>query len=118
VEIARRLQRLGFALVATSGTAAALAGAGLPVERIHKVSEGSPHIVDRLHRDEIAIVINTPEGGEAYADSFPIRRVALERRVPYFTTIAGAAAAAEGIELLKRGALQVRALQDYHSPPE
>jgi carbamoyl-phosphate synthase large subunit len=120
VEIARRLHELGFRLVATSGTAAALAAAGLPVERVNKVSEGSPHIVDRLNRDEIALVINTPAGGEAYADSFPIRRVALERRIPYFTTIAGAAAAVEGIAELKKGAFSVCALQDYHrsSRPE
>jgi carbamoyl-phosphate synthase large subunit len=115
VEVARRLQSCGFELVATSGTAEALEREALPVRRIHKVSEGSPHIVDLLKEDRIAMVINSPAGGEAFADSFPIRRVALERRVLYFTTIAGAAAAAEGIEYLKRGAVGVRALQDYHA---
>jgi carbamoyl-phosphate synthase large subunit len=114
VEIARRLVRCGFGIIATSGTAAALEAAGLTVERINKVREGSPHSVDALHRDEIAMVINTPEGAAASMDSFSIRRTALERQVPYFTTIAGAAAAAEGIEMLRRGALDVRALQDYH----
>ena len=114
VEIARRLLRCGFGIVATSGTAAALERAGLTVERVNKVREGSPHSVDALHRGEIAMVINTPEGAAASMDSFSIRRTALERQVPYFTTIAGAAAAAEGIEMLQRGALSVRALQDYH----
>ena len=89
--------------------------AGLAVERINKVREGSPHIVDALNRGEIAMVINTPEGAAASLDSFSIRRTALERQVPYFTTIAGAAAAAEGIEMLQRGELSVRALQDYHA---
>jgi len=114
VEIARRLARCGFGIIATSGTAAALEAAGLTVERINKVRDGSPHSVDALHRGEIAMVINTPEGAEASQDSFSIRRTALERQVPYFTTIAGAAAAAEGIEMLQKGALDVRALQDYH----
>ena len=85
------------------------------VERINKVREGGSHSVDALNRGEIAMVINTPEGAAASMDSFTIRRTALERQVPYFTTIAGAAAAAEGIEMLQRGELSVRALQDYHS---
>jgi len=114
IEISRRLVACGFELVATSGTADVLERAGLSVERVNKVREGSPHIVDRVNRGEIAMVINTPEGVAASLDSFSIRRTALERQVPYFTTIAGAAAAAEGIEMLKRGALTVRALQDYH----
>jgi carbamoyl-phosphate synthase large subunit len=113
-EIARRLVECGFVLVATDGTAAHLRRCGLVVERVNKVSEGSPHIVDALERGEIAMVINTPEGAAASQDSFSIRRTALERRVPYFTTIAGAAAAAEGVAMLLRGALSVRALQDYH----
>ena len=70
--------------------------------------------VDAMCRGEIAMVINTPEGAAASHDSFSIRRTALERQVPYFTTIAGAAAAAEGIEMLQKGALAVKALQDYH----
>jgi carbamoyl-phosphate synthase large subunit len=115
VEIARRLAKCGFGLVATSGTAAALETAGLTVQRINKMREGGPHSVDALNRGEIAMVINTPEGAAASMDSFAIRRTALERQVPYFTTIAGAAAAAEGIEMLQRGELSVQALQDYHS---
>ncbi len=114
VAIARRLAACGFSLVATDGTAASLRQAGLTVERVNKVREGRPHIVDALEGGGIAMVINTPEGAAASLDSFSIRRTALERQVPYFTTVAGAAAAAEGIEMLQRGALTVRALQDYH----
>ncbi len=114
VPIARSLAANGFRLVATAGTADHLERHGLAVDRVNKIREGSPHVVDRLNADEIAMVINTPEGATSYADSFPIRRTALERHVPYFTTIAGAAAAAEGIEHLKKGRLGVRALQDYH----
>ena len=114
VPIARRLLACGLGVVATGGTAAALERAGLQVERVNKVHEGSPHVVDLLRGNEIAMVINTPAGATSFADSFPIRRTALEQRVPYFTTIAGAEAAAEGIDFLKRGGLTVRALQDYH----
>jgi carbamoyl-phosphate synthase large subunit len=115
VDIARRLVACGLVLVATDGTAAYLQRCGLTVERVNKVREGGPHIVDALRRGEIAMVINTPEGAAASLDSFSIRRTALERQVPYFTTIAGAAAAAEGVEMLRRGALGVRCLQEYHS---
>ncbi len=78
------------------------------------MQDGSPHTVDAMRSGQIAMVINTPKGSGAHRDSFPIRRAALECRVPYFTTIAGAAAAAEGIEYLRRGALGVRSLQEYH----
>jgi carbamoyl-phosphate synthase large subunit len=114
VPIARSLAASGFRLIATAGTADHLEKHGLVVERVNKVREGSPHSVDRLIAGEIAMVINTPEGASSYADSFSIRRSALERHVPYFTTIAGAEAAAEAIEQLKKGRLGVRALQDYH----
>ena len=118
LRIARILHDNGFSLVATDGTARAFSASGLPVDPINKVVQGSPHVVDLLERDEIALVINAPAGEEAVADSFSIRRVALERRVPYFTTIAGALAAAEGIAKLRRGPLRVRALQDYHADHE
>jgi len=111
---AARLARAGFALVATKGTAAYLHAHGLAVESINKVHEGSPHIVDRVVRGEIAMVINTPQGFGPQLDSFSIRRNALEFRVPYFTTVAGAEAAAEGVELLQREALTVCPLQEHH----
>jgi len=112
--IARRLIDNGFTLIATHGTAARLRAAGLDVETINKVQEGSPHIVDAVNAGEIAIVINTTEGAQSLADSFSIRRTALESRVPYFTTIAGAGAAAEGIARLRQGLFGVRPLQEYH----
>jgi len=111
---AKRFVEAGFALVATQGTAAYLGRHGLPVETINKVADGSPHCVDAIQSGRIAMVINTPKGFGPNVDSLSIRRSALECRVPYFTTVAGAEAAAEGVELLQREALTVRALQDYH----
>jgi len=110
----KRLVSAGFKVVATSGTADFLASHGLQVDVINKVADGSPHVVDAIRNGEIAMVINTPEGEGANLDSFAIRRSALDCRIPYFTTVAGAAAAAEGVELMQREALVVRALQDYH----
>jgi carbamoyl-phosphate synthase large subunit len=114
LETAARLAHAGFRLVATRGTAAYLREHGLSVETINKVAEGSPHVVDSIERGEIAMVINTPKGFGPQLDSFSIRRSALECHVPYFTTVAGAEAAAEGVELLQREALAVRPLQLYH----
>jgi carbamoyl-phosphate synthase large subunit len=112
--IARRLVGNGFSIIATRGTAAYLCNAGIQAESVNKVMEGSPHIVDVIRVGAVALVINTTEGAQSVADSFPIRRSALECRVPYFTTIAAADAAAEGIARLHQGLLQVRPLQEYH----
>ena len=112
--IARQLAANGFSLVATRGTAAFLQHAGLAVEMVNKVLEGSPHVVDALQAHSIDLVINTTEGAQSVKDSFSIRRSALECQVPYFTTIAGAEAAVEGIVRLKQGLLGVRPLQEYH----
>ena len=114
VPVARQLLDSGFSLVATHKTAAYLHNAGFTAETINKVAEGSPHIVDAIRAGEIAVVMNTTEGAISVADSFSIRRSALECRVPYFTTIAGAAAAAEGIARLCQGLLTVKPLQEYH----
>jgi carbamoyl-phosphate synthase large subunit len=115
VPVARRLARSGFALVATRGTAAYLRQAGVEVEVINKVLEGGPHIVDAIRAGEIALVINTPGEVSSVKDSFSIRRSALECQIPYFTTIAGAEAAAEGIERLCQGEISVKPLQEYHA---
>ena len=111
--IARELTAAGFELAATRGTAALLNRIGLGCEAVNKVKDGSPHIVDRMRAGEIAMVINTPDaiGGE---DSFSIRRTALEMRLPFFTTMAGAAAAASAITELRRSPSTVCALQDYY----
>jgi carbamoyl-phosphate synthase large subunit len=112
--VAARLARTGFRLLATRGTAGHLRAAGLEVETVNKVSEGGPHIVDALRRGDVALVVNTPAGAESQRDAFAIRRTALECGVPYFTTLAAAAAAAEGIELMARGPFTVRPLQEHH----
>ena len=88
---------------------------GVPTSGINKVLEGRPHCVDAIVNGEIALVVNTTSAGQAIRDSFSLRRSALTRDVPYFTTIAAARAAALAIAALRRGALDVRSLQEYHS---
>ena len=109
---------MGFSLVATAGTARAIEQARIPVETIHKVLEGSPHVVDAMAKDEIHIVINTTEGARAIRDSYAIRRHALLANIPYFTTMAAALAAVEALEAwsLVPGRLpQVRSVQEWHA---
>ena len=113
VEPSRILQGLGFTLVATGGTASFLEGEGLTVERVKKVLEGRPNIVDRIKDGGVQLVFNTTEGKQSLADSFSLRRNALMSKVPYYTTAAGALAAAQAIRALKGGELQVRPLQSY-----
>ncbi len=114
--IARRLVENGFSLIATQGTANFLRNAGIAVESVNKVAEGSPHVVDAIRDGKVSLVINTIDGARSIEDSFSIRRSALECRVPYATTIAGAGAVAEGIAQLRCGLLNVRPLQEYHQP--
>jgi carbamoyl-phosphate synthase large subunit len=111
--IATTLAGMGFGLVATGGTARDIQQYGIECTAVNKVSEGSPHVLDLMRGGRIAAVINTPDE-EGTSDSFLIRRTALEMRVPFFTTIAGAEAALEAIAALKLTSLGVRALQDYH----
>ena len=111
---AQRLVELGFRLIATGGTQKYLADAGVPVERVNKVAEGRPHIVDRIVDGEVAFVINTTEGWQSLKDSQSIRASALNARVPYFTTAAASVAAAEAIAALRARPLEVRSLQDYY----
>ncbi|MEE7474960.1 carbamoyl-phosphate synthase large subunit [Methylobacterium hispanicum] len=109
----RLLAELGFTVLATSGTQRFLAENGVPTERINKVLEGRPHVVDAIKNGEIQLVFNTTEGAGALSDSRSLRRAALLHKVPYYTTLAGAMAAAEGIRAYLEGDLQVRALQEY-----
>ena len=111
--IARGLVAMGFDLIATRGTASHIRNLGLQCEDVNKVLEGSPHIVDAMKEGRVAMVVNTPDASGT-KDSFSIRRTALELRLPYFTTMAGAKAAVEGIHALKHEKFEVRALQDYH----
>jgi len=112
VDIARDLDRLGFRLVATRGTALALRAHGLACETVHKVGEGRPHIVDLIKNDQIALIINTTEGKQAIADSFSIRREALMHKVSYTTTLAAARATCQALRELDNGS--VNCLQDLH----
>ena len=109
----RRLERLGFRIVATSGTQRYLAGEGVACAKINKVLEGRPHIVDAIKNGEIQLVFNTTEGAHALSDSRSLRRAALLHRVPYYTTVAGSVAASLGIEAYRHGELEVRPLQAY-----
>ena len=116
--LARRLRNLGFTIVATKGTAATLRRARIPAEKINKVLEGGPHIVDALRDGDIALVINTTHGEQAIRDSYSIRRNALLSSVPYFTTIAAGVAAVDAMEansLIPRGKVSgVRSIQEWH----
>lgn len=116
VEVARGLTDLGFSILATRGTASAIEAAGIPVQVVNKVAEGRPNIVDMVKNNEIDLVINTvEERRNAIADSRHIRTVALASRVTFFTTIAGARAAVEGLQYLRQGdGLKVYSLQHLH----
>jgi len=111
--IAAQLTELGYRIIATRGTAIALTNAGVQVEPINKVHEGRPHIVDAIKNGEIKLVVNTTGGAQAIADSYELRRSALEYKIPYFTTIAGSQAMLRAVAALKSGALAVTSLQSY-----
>jgi len=113
VKVAQDLVELGFSLVATSGTAQLLSDNGLSVETVNKVTEGRPNIVDMLKNEEIAYVVNTTEGRRAIADSSEIRRGALQHKVPYTTTLAGAEAITMALQYGEER--EVRRLQDMHT---
>ena len=116
VQVAKDLVAMGFELVATKGTAAALAAAGLQVQAVNKVTEGRPHVVDMIKNGEIAMVIHTVEDRRnAIADSRAIRTSALAARVTTFTTIFGAEAAVDGMKAMRAGALQVTSVQELHA---
>jgi carbamoyl-phosphate synthase large subunit len=115
VNIGRTLAEMGFALVATQGTAKLLERHGLAVDVIHKVAEGwRPNIVDLMKQGEIVLMINTPEDGRARKDSYLIRRTAVLQSIPYYTTMDGAQAALEAIEAQRTGVLEARPLQSYY----
>jgi carbamoyl-phosphate synthase large subunit len=113
VAVARGLIELGFEVVATKGTHDFLRGKGLDVTRVNKVREGRPHCVDRILDGGIHLVINTTSGAEAIKDSFPIRRNALLKGIPYYTTLSAARAAVGAIAELRAGKMRVRSLQEY-----
>jgi carbamoyl-phosphate synthase large subunit len=112
VEIAHALHDLGFELVATKGTATALMANGLKVASVNKVAEGRPHIVDMIKNNDIGFIVNVTEDKRAVADSYEIRRSALQNKVTYYTTLAGAKAACVGMAHMQE--LTVESLQDLH----
>jgi len=112
VDIAQDLQKLGFELVATKGTARALIENGLKVNAVNKVAEGRPHVVDMIKNNEIDFIVNVTEDKKAVADSYEIRHSALQNKVTYYTTLAGAKAACMGMAYMQE--LQVESIQDLH----
>jgi len=113
LDAARTLLAEGFTLIATGGTHAYLAGQGLEVKLVKKVLEGRPHIVDAMKNGEVQLVFNTTSGKQSLQDSFSLRRTALMMKIPYYTTTAGAQAAAQAIGAIKAGDLDVKAIQAY-----
>ncbi len=117
VELARQLAELGFDIVATRGTGQAIQAAGIECQLVNKVYEGRPHIVDMIKNDEIELIINTTEGKKAIADSYTIRASALQHKVSYTTTIAGAQATCRALQYLENSQLagDVNPLQAIHN---
>jgi len=101
--------------VATHGTAGILEQAGLIVDRVYKVKEGRPNVVDLIKGDRIQLVVNTPHGPDPFFDEKAIRRAAVMHHIPTITTLAAARAAAEGIAARQQGEISVRALQQLHA---
>lgn len=114
VKLARDLQRLGWNLSATRGTAEWLRRIGLQVDTLNKVSEGTPHILDEIARGEIDLIVNTPLGRQAHSDGDAIRRAAVRYKIPLLTTLSAGAAAVGAIRALQLKELKVRSLQEHH----
>jgi len=117
IDSCRTLTDLGFALMATGGTATVLEEAGVEVKRVNKVYEGRPHIVDAIKNGEVQLIFNTTEGRQSTLDSYSIRRTALELKVPCYTTASAARAAVQSIAAIDAGALEPRSLQSYRLQP-
>jgi len=113
IPLVRELIAMGFAIVATRGTAGYLAANDLAVRTVNKVAEGRPHIVDLIKDGEVDLMVNTTAGAQSIADSYEIRRTALTMQIPYYTTMAGARAAVQALATMKRGTLEVAPLQSY-----
>jgi carbamoyl-phosphate synthase large subunit len=117
-EVARKFVDMGFKLVATAGTADVLESVGMTVERVYKVKEGRPNVVDLIKGDRIQLIVNTPQGPDPWFDEKAIRRAAVTARITTITTLSAARAAAEGIAALQRGEIRVQALQQLHADRE
>ncbi len=117
-QLATRFHDLGFKVIATSGTAQAISAMGVPVRKINKIGEGSPHVVDCIRSGEVDLVINTPTGSGARADGYEIRTAAVKHGIPCVTTMTGASAASRAIFASASGDADVLALQELHAPEE
>jgi carbamoyl-phosphate synthase large subunit len=115
LEAVRGLLDLGYRVLATDGTASYLEAQGAAVERVNKVQQGRPHIVDKIKDGEVALIFNTTEGAQSLKDSQSIRTAALYGKVPYFTTAAASVAAVKAMASLQQQSLEVRSLQSYYS---
>ncbi|MBI3377523.1 MAG: carbamoyl-phosphate synthase large subunit [Nitrospirae bacterium] len=113
-DIVKKLHAMGFEVIATRGTAEHLSNKGIEVEVINKVNEGRPHIVDLIKNKEVNFIINTVSDAQAQRDSFSIRHSALQYRVPYTTTVSGAKAVVNAIEMLRRKNISIKSIQEYH----
>ncbi|MDI9616018.1 MAG: carbamoyl-phosphate synthase large subunit [Methanothrix sp.] len=113
-EVARRLANAGLKIIATEGTSEYLRRAGVPAERVRKIYNGSPNVLDYIRRGEVKLIINTPTTKQSVKDGFQIRRSAVDYHVPYITTVQAARAAAEAIEKALKGELTIKALDEYH----
>jgi carbamoyl-phosphate synthase large subunit len=118
VALGRTFVEMGFHIVATHGTAEVLERAGVQPERVYKVKEGRPNVVDLIKGERIQLIINTPRGQDTFFDEMAIRRAAVTARIPTITTVAAARAAAEGIAALQQGRLSVYTLQALHASRE
>ncbi|CAA9521194.1 MAG: Carbamoyl-phosphate synthase large chain [uncultured Solirubrobacterales bacterium] len=116
-QLAAALSDLGFRLYATAGTAQAVRRVGVPIERVAKVQDGSPNVVDLIESGEVKLVINTPTGSGARADGYEIRRAATARGIPCVTTMTGASAAQRAIVAMRRAEAEPRSLQELHATP-
>ncbi|MHC5064878.1 MAG: carbamoyl-phosphate synthase large subunit [Planctomycetota bacterium] len=115
---ASRFGSLGLEIVATSGTARAIRNGGVDVERVFKIHEGRPHILDLIKNQEVRLIINTPSGGQERSDDRQIRSSAVSYKIPCITTLAASSATLQGLEWVRRRPLEIRPLQDYHDSEE
>jgi carbamoyl-phosphate synthase large subunit len=115
IPLAREFVTLGFGIIATSGTAATLEAAGIPVSRVFKLREGRPHVLDRVKNGDIHFIINTPSGKIPREDEVTIRNASLAQKIPIMTTIRAAQASVNGIRSLQKNPLRVKSLQEYHA---
>jgi carbamoyl-phosphate synthase large subunit len=109
----KELENIGFSILATGGTCDFLNQKGIAAKKINKVLQGSPHIVDEIESNNIALVFNTTETPQAIKDSKSIRRSSLENSIPYYTTVSGAIAAVSGIKAIRNGEMDVDTIQSY-----